>query len=273
MPRTATSLPDGSHRLDGRRSLRKFLVSCAMVLATAASVIALQLPASAATARPATATTAVTAPAGASAAVLSGLARIAGATPPPVITIGGHSYPTAPLLGTQRYVVMDPTTGVITVLPGAQAALTASTYSELTGLVSALNAGDTALRASVARAPVPASASASARPIPRASACTNRFHYTWGQPLNLYIPDCMAYGFTAVVGGPAAVAAFLFSEIGPLEWTAALIIASAIVAANALLISWAGFCDIFGPGNGVRFTWTWTQGVGTGPGYPTFGCW
>jgi len=245
-----------------------------MVLVTAASLVALQLPASAATARPATATTtAVTTPAGASASALSGLARIAGATPPPVITLGGHSYPTAPLVGTQKYVVMDPTTGVITVLPGAQAALPASTYSELTGLVSALNAGDAALRASAARAPVPASASASAQSAPRASACTNRFHYTWGQPLNLYIPDCMAYGFVAVVGGPAAVAAFLFSEIGPLEWAAALVIASAIVAANGLLASWAGFCDIFGPGNGVRFTWTWTQGVGNPHGYPTFGCW
>jgi hypothetical protein len=62
-----------------------------------------------------------------------------------------------------------------------------------------------------------------------------------------------------VVGGPAAVAAFLFSEIGPLEWTAAFIIASAIAAANGLPISWAGFCDIFGPGNGVRFTWAWTR--------------
>ena len=45
----------------------------------------------------------------------------------------------------------------------------------------------------------------------------------------------MAYGFAAVIGGPAAVTAFLFSEIGPLEWAAAAIIAGAIVAANALL--------------------------------------
>ena len=96
--------------------------------------------------------------------------------------------------------------------------------------------------------------------IPAASSpCTGKFHYSWGQPLNLYIPDGMAYGFAAVIGGPAAVTAFLFSEIGPLEWAAAASIAGAILSANALLAAWAG-CDIFGPGNGVRFSWTWTGG-------------
>ena len=242
----------------GERSLRRLFAYCITVMAAVATVTTLALPASAVTAHPAT-TVAATASA-----------------PPQAISLGGKSYPTGPLLAAQKYAVMDVTTAEITVLPGAKTALPASTYSELTGLVSALNAADVALRASAAKAPATtASAGASAPLISKipASPCTRKFHYTWGSALSLYIPDCMAYGFAAAVGGPAAVAAFLFSEIGPLEWAAALVLASAILAAAPVLASWAGFCDIFGPGNGVRFTWTWTHGIGAGPGYPTFGCW
>ena len=208
---------------------------------------------------------------------LTSAAQAVSATAPPqAIVLNGQSYPTAPLVAAQKYVTMSPSTGQISVSPAAQTALSSSTYAELTSLVSALNAADASLRANpppaqpaIAQAPP----GAQVTPARASSACLRKFHYRWGQPLNIYIPDCMAYGFAAAVGGPAAVAAFLFSEIGPLEWAAALVVASAILAANAVLVSWAGVCDIFGPGNGVRFTWTWTDGVGTGPGYPTFGCW
>jgi hypothetical protein len=230
----------------GEDPLSRLLTICTTLVAAAATATALALPASASTAHPA-------------------------AAPAPqtqVISLGGHAYPTGPLLAAQKDVVMNATTTEITVLPGARTTLPASTYSELTSLVAALNAADTTLRSSAAKALAATPAASPAISKIAASPCTNRFRSTWGSwALTLYIPDCMAYGFAAAVGGPAAVASFLFSEIGPLSWAAALVVASAILTANAVLAAWAGFCDIFGPGNGVIFTWEWKIDT------PEFGCW
>lgn len=207
------------------------------------------------------------------AVVVSGTATGAAAAPAQpgnVIAVAGQSFPAAPLAAAKKYVTMDDSTNEIRVLPKAKTALSASTYHELTALIRALNAADAALRTSTA--PVTAAATSSPGTVVPFSACTNRFHYSWGSPLKIYIPDCMAYGFVAAVGGPAALAAFLFSEIGPLEWAAAAAVASGILAVGATLAAWAGYCDIFGPGNGVRFDWHWAFPNST-IGYPGFGCW
>jgi len=192
-----------------------------------------------------------------------------------VITIDGQSFPVAPLVAAQKYVTMNDSTTEIQVLPQAKKALSAATYRELTAVAAALNSADAKLRTAQAKAqaaaPTGTRAPAAVRPN---SPCTDKFHSSWGtSTMTIYIPDCMAYGFAAVVGGPAAVAAFIFSEIGPIEWAAAVVVAGAILAAAAVLASWAGWCDIFGAGNGVRFVWHWIGGPNSTSGYPTFGCW
>jgi hypothetical protein len=190
---------------------------------------------------------------------------------PQVIVVNGESFPTAPLLSAQKYVSMDATTAEIKVLPEAQTELKASTYDELTRLVAALNVADAALRTPQAQESLVRTQPAAV--VQPASACTNKFHYHWGNTLDLYIPDCMAYGFAAAVGGPAAVVSFLFSEVGPLEWAAAVSIAGAILAGSAAMTAQAGWCDVFGPGNGIRWSWHWINGPNVPGGYPTLGCW
>jgi RHS repeat-associated protein len=109
------------------------------------------------------------------------------------------------------------------------------------------------------------------------NACTRRIHTSWWRRgFSLYLPDCFAYGGAAAVGGVGALAWIIFVGILPVDWPIAATAAAFVTAIGAVLAGWAGICDIFGPGNGVRFSWTF---IGRGgfnawwKGYPTFGCW
>jgi RHS repeat-associated protein len=88
----------------------------------------------------------------------------------------------------------------------------------------------------------------------KARAWVSDYYYRYNHDVNFGAPDCLVYGGLMFVGGAAAVAAVIMGFIPFIGWAAAGIFATIVGGLLGALTAFAAYCDIFGPGHGLRIT-------------------